>query len=125
MTALEWSHERLANTLRIAAEKTGADRDGWLEDASYWQEIVSAIARSWQPIDTAPKDRAILLFAVTDVAEDGTALNWKTAVGSYKETHDSELSQRYGYSPWVWEGRPVYSYQAQPTHWMPLPEPPL
>lgn len=46
LTVLEWARERYANTLRLAGEKTGADREGWLEDAAYWREIVALI--SWR-----------------------------------------------------------------------------
>lgn len=45
LSVLEWSRERFANTLRLAASKTGEDRDGWLEDASYWQEIVARLQK--------------------------------------------------------------------------------
>ena|SRR5882757_70579 len=40
MTALAWAKERYANTFDIAASRTGTDRDGWLEDARYWELIV-------------------------------------------------------------------------------------
>lgn len=46
LSVLEWSRERLANTYRIAAVKSGADRDSWLEDASYWEQIVSILSAS-------------------------------------------------------------------------------
>lgn len=34
---IEWIRERRANCLGIAREKTGADRDGWIEDARYFE----------------------------------------------------------------------------------------
>jgi hypothetical protein len=43
MSALEWARERLANTTRIAAEKTGADRASWLEDEAYWRDVVAKL----------------------------------------------------------------------------------
>lgn len=46
MTALDWAEERLANSKRIALyEKAGADRDSWLEDVAYWQDIVRQLQR--------------------------------------------------------------------------------
>jgi len=43
LSVLAWAEERLANSLRLASEKTGADRTGWLEDASYWSPIITAL----------------------------------------------------------------------------------
>ena len=43
-----WVLERFENAVRIAGEKTGADRDGWLEDARYFQLILDRIARETQ-----------------------------------------------------------------------------
>jgi hypothetical protein len=40
---IEWLKERRANCLRIAAEKTGADRTGWEEDAAYFGEAIMLI----------------------------------------------------------------------------------
>lgn len=40
LSTLEWARERLANSERIADQKTGADRASWLEDVRYWRDIV-------------------------------------------------------------------------------------
>lgn len=68
----------------------------------------------WQTIETAPRMQTILMFAVTDIADDGEARNWKMATGFW---HSSNRA-------WRWDGRGVRSYDIQPTHWMPLPAPP-
>lgn len=41
--ALAWARERLNNTIRLANTKQGLDREGWLEDGSYWRYIVSCL----------------------------------------------------------------------------------
>lgn len=41
---LEWARERWANTVRLAALKTGSDREGWLGDGRYWLAIVEQLA---------------------------------------------------------------------------------
>lgn len=71
----------------------------------------------WQPIETAPREgRNILLWAATDVAEDGTIRNWKMATGFY-------MGPEVG-GNWNWEGRWLEPWDARPTHWQPLPTPP-
>ena len=62
----------------------------------------------WRLIETAPKDRAIL---VAWKAKDGAWLIWNGRwVG--------ELGC------WCSAHTPAYSILGAPTHWMPLPEPP-
>lgn len=39
-----WVHERLDNCQRLAAQKTGRDRDGWLEDARYFSRILERMS---------------------------------------------------------------------------------
>ena len=76
----------------------------------------------WQPIETAPKMKTVLLFAVTDVAEDGRVRNWQMGTGFYHEGWTD--ARNNGASPWEWEGHHVQPWQPLPTHWMPLPMPP-
>ena len=75
----------------------------------------------WKPIETAPKMKTVLLFAVTDIGPSGEVRNWKMASGfwhsGYVDGHDNS-------TPWNWEGRQVKTYEPSPTHWMPMPEPP-
>lgn len=40
---IEWLKERHANCLRHAAARTGDDRDGWLEDAYYFEMTLAAL----------------------------------------------------------------------------------
>lgn len=40
---LGWLEERLDNCLRIARTKSGAERDGWLEDAMYFGKTLAVI----------------------------------------------------------------------------------
>lgn len=44
LTLAEWVKERLDNCQRIAAQKTGADRDGWLEDGAYFAAILPYVS---------------------------------------------------------------------------------
>ena len=80
---------------------------------------------TWQPIETAPKMRTILLFAVTEVNDvSGAAVNWKMHTGWFHLGFDTQASRDEGWSPWTWNGDQLRAYDTQPTHWMPLPEPP-
>jgi len=74
----------------------------------------------WQPIETAPKSKTILLFAVTDVADDGSIRNWMMATGWYHTGYEDDPKV----TPWCWDGHQVPKYGVQPTHWMSLPKPP-
>lgn len=69
----------------------------------------------WRPIETAPKGRIILLWAVTDRADDGEIRNWRMGTGSTPFAEPIE---------WTWEGYRLREWDIKPTHWMPLPEPP-
>ena len=69
----------------------------------------------WQPIETAPRMRTVLLFAVSDIAPDGTVKNWKMGTGSYHTGYDDEQSKRLGLSPWEW-GHRLKVYELHPTH---------
>ena len=69
----------------------------------------------WQPIETAPKGRVILLWAITDRGDDGEVINWKMATGAAPFDGPTE---------WIWDGYRLREWDVHPTHWMPLPEPP-
>jgi hypothetical protein len=45
ISLLEWIDERLQNCLRIAQNKQGDDRDGWIEDAAYFTAIKDSVSR--------------------------------------------------------------------------------
>lgn len=79
---------------------------------------------NWQPIETAPKMRTILLFAVSDVDEHGAVKNWKMATGSWHTGYEDQHTRAEGLTPWRWDGRQLKVYDLHPTHWMPLPDPP-
>lgn len=62
----------------------------------------------WQPIETAPKDGSqILMFAQPVSAPDG-----RFGIGCFIEWRGEGML-------WDW------TWGFQPTHWMPLPAPPL
>jgi hypothetical protein len=69
---------------------------------------------SWQPIETAPKQVVVLLWAQTGIEP----YNWKIATGFWMPGYRDEPGC------WEWEGRRLKPYDVQPTHWMPLPPPP-
>ena len=71
-------------------------------------------ARDWQPIETAPKQKIVLLWALTDT-ETG---NWKMSTGYWMPGYRDEPGS------WTWDGRLLKAYEVHPTHWMPLPTPP-
>ncbi len=71
----------------------------------------------WQPIETAPKDGTyILAFENFEVAGPLMCVMGWTDTGEHIE-HDSITEG------WTKEGS-GYLGECNPTHWMPLPEPP-
>lgn len=67
------------------------------------------LGSEWKPIDSAPKGKIILLWAVTSVNPP----NWKMATGYQANNGD-----------WQWDGEWLKPYQVKPTHWQSLPAPP-
>lgn len=46
LTLEQWVAERLQNCERIANVKNGTERDGWLEDADYFRQILERLRAS-------------------------------------------------------------------------------
>ena len=80
---------------------------------------------TWQPIETAPKDGTwVLLYGGKDVGwyGDDTIQTIVTAFwrpSYYRRTDDQG---QWMYTWWEGDWR---SEMADPTHWMPLPTPPI
>ena len=74
-------------------------------------EAGCVVEQGWQPIETAPKDGTrILLFVPPYGASTG---------------HYSPARSNWGEKASLWIAHAVLNKEAAPTHWMPLPEPPL
>jgi hypothetical protein len=67
----------------------------------------------WQPIGTAPRNGTLVLAA----CESKMAAHWQTFRFPYP------LKQRW--NGVKWEADDGHVYDPQPTHWMPLPPPPM
>jgi hypothetical protein len=63
----------------------------------------------WQPMETAPKDGTDVLLA----AQWDKTGRWLQGIGRWNNGRYQENAVGWG---WTW--------YAQPTHWMPLPDPP-
>ena len=80
----------------------------------------------WQPIETAPKDdRAVLLFDPDEGGEyspnEAFDVGYYIFVGWFNSSYYA-LRSSLGSSGWY---SCTYSaFETNPTHWMPLPEPP-
>lgn len=75
----------------------------------------------WQPIETAPKDGTRVLVYGTYQWEDYLDRQQTGAVTAYYIAADFWDDEDIG---WVLISTNPYRDRAQPTHWMPLPEPP-
>lgn len=66
------------------------------------QDLAATPRQQWQPIETAPKGGSILAYQKSTVF-----------IATYAEYHDGNP---------CWRDEEMFI--AEPTHWMPLPEPP-
>jgi len=98
MKLIDWLKERKANCERIAAEKTGADRAGWLEDGKYFNLAIAALVHRNDSHDTLV-ERSVLAMSY---AEDDPEL-WEhvqpdcpmlEAVWQLRRRADSEYALR-------------------------------
>ena len=74
----------------------------------------------WQPIETAPKDGTWVLLTggTVDGSWDGDTAPM-VVVGQYLPPWGSEAIWHF-----AWYDNGYYGEYSNPTHWMPLPEPP-
>lgn len=72
---------------------------------------------AWQPIETAPKDGTIILgFVPGDIYGSNDSMNWSRS-GPFV------LAIEFDGCWWGADQLPD-AYEVNPTHWVPLPEPP-
>lgn len=71
----------------------------------------------WQPIETAPKDKRILLYRPT-------APEWWMVMGGRYDSDEYAKNPKPYWSTDNWSLGKTEQRQNAPTHWMPLPEPP-
>ena len=67
---------------------------------------------AWQPIETAPKDTLVLLYGEP----------CGEIFGRFREPTIVVGANRYDY--WAVDATDYYQVTVEPTHWMPLPNPP-
>lgn len=92
-----------------------------------WQARAS-MQPDWKPIETAPKNGRTLLLGYFN-----SLGNWRTVRGQWMS---QEYIDEYSYSDWCdaepgWyeiaeeADEPPNSWWIEPTHWMPIPPPPM
>ena len=90
--------------------------------------------KDWQPIETAPQMRKVIVFYINALGKR------RTVMACYYKAHSLEMDDDYtdvgevddggqSFAPAGWyeehdSDEPLMPLQAEPTHWMPLPDPP-
>jgi hypothetical protein len=88
-----------------------AETDDLVSVVRYWRDFQGGSA--WKPIETAPKDGSTLLLYCPDgdLPADRVVGGWWDDFGPYRKEMGGDG---------VWS----FDLPGEPTHWMPLPEPP-
>ena len=83
------------------------------------------ILTGWQPIETAPKDGTELILARGERVTVGAWVEWKEEAPEYTAhgVYLGNFEQDSGADWFSWDGG--FSEDEPPTHWMPLPQPPV
>jgi hypothetical protein len=79
---------------------------------------------AWQPIETAPRDGTWLLLAGGECDYDESSDN-KGRIVSAQWTTKRNSSTAKGHWQFAWYDGGYYGEYENPTHWMPLPAPPV
>jgi hypothetical protein len=96
----------------------GWDYAGLLERYRHLEAEVARLtqeqeSRGWRPIETAPKDGSAVLVYFPDIGV--CEVLWSTQV--FEDGFWSVSDNKF-------EDRPLRGWSTEPTHWMPLPDPP-
>jgi hypothetical protein len=84
----------------------------------------SGLTTGWQTMDTCPRGKNVILFAVTAI-EDGVVKNWRMDSGFIRYGDDDPwLADVDGYTGIHWHGNWLKGYELMPTHWHPMPNEP-
>lgn len=75
-------------------------------------QIRNEMAGEWYPIETAPKDRLVMVATIKNTVEIVRQVKCVNSDGTFHS--------------WIWEFDEGYSLnnEWEPTHWMPIPKPP-
>ena len=76
------------------------------------------LAGGWRPIETAPRDKPVRLWAQSYGEISRLNENWREFIGEY-----SGEGGAHGFE-WIMSDGDYYAVWLRPSHWMPLAEPP-
>ena len=96
------------------------DRDVLIEECERLRADLTALRASlqWQPIETAPRDgMPVLLYYVNPGGQSEMGM-WRSEI----RVGRGEVRQGWRY---LRSHSATYDLDHQPTHWMPLPAPPI
>ena len=112
---------KIASRGHVAQFINNLIRDGYLVRKDSETRGLSIVERGWQPIETAPRDRPVLVCGDKEV---GTMAEFSQWIAVAKYDHDMDLISR-GITPvFVYaEGhKDQLARQITPSKWMELPE---
>ncbi len=99
----------------VSRWRKGKLKSELVEEISRLQELNSKLME-WQPIETAPLDGTRVLLYEDDYMGIGAYSQWaRDGEGRVLGFERNDLRES-----WQWDGS---GFEANPSHWMPLPEP--
>lgn len=121
---------RMSEELAVKFEEMHRNGDVWITSiaaAKLARDLLAKLpAQEWQPIETAPKDGTYIILYQPDFKDENTVRQARKPREMRISTGFFDYYEKRGW--FEFQSGDGYEYQENqifPTHWMPLPNPPI
>jgi hypothetical protein len=108
-------------------ERCAKIAEGFEAELNRLEAIKGTLGIKWQLIETAPKNSTLIVGYKNDCGKWRTVMGCFYAAGTLQNDPDGDCEEEYAPEGWYEESELTDYLQTipSPTHWMPLPEPPV